>query len=174
MSLQRLALYAVLGVLGCKSTPGAPAPAEPSPPAAAPAGSDAARAHKTYGAPLGQSPKTALSDVLGSPEKFAGKRVTVEGAVRAACTRKGCWMELSEDSAPTAPGCRVTFQDYGFFVPTDSAGSQARVDAQVETKVIKPEMVAHLESEGAKFAEKSADGSAREVRLVATGVEMWR
>jgi hypothetical protein len=31
-----------------------------------------------------------------------------------------------------------------------------------------------LESEGAKFPEKAADGSAREVRLVATGVEMWR
>lgn len=172
MSLQRFVLGAVLGLfggLGCNQTKEAPAKAEPAAPPA-----EAAPAKKTYGAPLGPSPAAALADVLKSPDKFAGQRVTVEGAVRAACTRKGCWMELSEGADPSAPGCRVTFKDYGFFVPTDSAGSKARVDAQVETKVIKPEMVAHLESEGAKFAEKSADGSAREVRLVATGVEMWR
>ncbi|MDF3065942.1 MAG: hypothetical protein K0R38_1543 [Polyangiaceae bacterium] len=169
MSLQRLAVCAVLGVLGCNSTKEAPAKAE-----APRAATSVAPAHKTYGAPLGQNPTAAVGDVLKSPEKFAGQRVTVEGAVRAACTRKGCWMELSEGPDPSAAGCRVTFKDYGFFVPTDSAGSRARVDALVEAKVIKPEMVAHLESEGATFAEKSADGSAREVRLVATGVEMWR
>ncbi|RYZ07975.1 MAG: DUF4920 domain-containing protein [Myxococcales bacterium] len=169
MSLQRFAFCAVLGLLGCNTKAEAPARPEPAPPAEA-----AAAPRKTYGAPLGASPTATLADVLKAPEKFDGQRVTVEGAVRAACTRKGCWMELSEGADPSAPGCRVTFKDYGFFVPTDSAGSKARVDAQVETKVVKPEMVAHLESEGAKFAEKSADGSAREVRLVATGVEMWR
>ncbi len=68
----------------------------------------------------------------------------------------------------------MTFKDYGFFVPTDSAGSKARVEARVESKLIKPELVAHLEQEGANFANKSADGSAREVRLVASGVELWR
>jgi Domain of unknown function (DUF4920) len=178
MWLQRLALGVVVSLLGglaCQSSKEQPAQAEASaaPSGAAPSGTPAP-ARKVYGAPLGASPAAALSDVLKAPDKFAGQRVTVEGAVRAACTRKGCWMELSEAPDASAPGCRVTFKDYGFFVPTDSAGSKARVDAQVETKVIKPEMVAHLESEGAKFAEKAADGSAREVRLVATGVEMWR
>ncbi len=166
MSLQRLALVAVLGLVGCDSKE-APAKAEAAP--SADPGAPVA-AHKTYGAPLGQNPSATLADVLRTPDKFAGQRVTVEGAVRAACTRKGCWMELSEG----ADACRVTFKDYGFFVPTDSAGSKARVDALVQTKTIKPEMVAHLESEGAKFSEKAADGSAREVRLVATGVELWR
>jgi hypothetical protein len=31
-----------------------------------------------------------------------------------------------------------------------------------------------MESEGARFAKKNADGTADEVRLVATGVELWR
>ncbi len=113
-------------------------------------------------------------DVLNTPDKSAERTVTVEGEVRRACTRKGCWMELAEAPDAAAPGCRVTFKDYGFFVPTDSAGSKARVEAKVESKLVKPELVAHLESEGAKFADKLADGSAHEVRLVATGVEMWR
>jgi hypothetical protein len=160
-----VAVFVLLTVVACNTKP------SPEPEAAAPPAPVTAP-RKTFGAPLGQSPEVALSDVLKAPDKFADRTVRVEGAVRAACTRKGCWMELSE--APDAPGCRVTFKDYGFFVPTDSAGSKARVEAKVESKVVKPEMVAHLESEGAKFPEKAADGSAREVRLVATGVEMWR
>lgn len=116
----------------------------------------------------------ALADVLKAPERFANGSVVVEGAVRQACTRKGCWMELSEAPGAATPGCRVTFKDYGFFVPTDSAGSKARVEAKVETKQIKPELVAHLESEGGLFPNKAADGSAKEIRLVATGVELWR
>jgi hypothetical protein len=35
-------------------------------------------------------------------------------------------------------------------------------------------MVEHLEAEGATFAHKQGDGSAREISLVATGVELWR
>ena len=145
-----------------------PAPAKAEAPAAP------APARKTFGAPLGASPVVALADVLKSPDKFADQSVLVEGDVRRACTRKGCWMELSEAADAAAPGCRVTFKDYGFFVPTDSAGSKARVEARVESKLVKPELVAHLESEGARFAQKETDGSAREVRLVASGVELWR
>jgi hypothetical protein len=115
-----------------------------------------------------------LGEVLKAPDKFADQTVLVEGEVRRACTRKGCWMELSEGQDAAAPGCRVTFKDYGFFVPTDSAGSKARVEAKVESKLVKASMVQHLEEEGATFASKEPDGSAHEVRLVATGVELWR
>jgi len=160
---------ALLSLVACNTNK------EPTPAPAVAAPSAAAQpARKTFGSPLGASPAANLADVLKTPDKFADSSVTVEGEVRRACTRKGCWMELSEAQDPAAPGCRVTFKDYGFFVPTDSAGSRARVEAKVESKTIKPELVAHLESEGAKFADKAADGSAREVRLVATGVEMWR
>jgi hypothetical protein len=164
------------GLVGCntakdKAAMSAPA-AEPA--VALSSGTPPAGARKTFGAALVTSPAVALADVLKTPDKFADQTVLVEGEVRRACTRKGCWMELGEAADAAAPGCRVTFKDYGFFVPTDSAGSRARVEAKVETKLVKPELVAHLESEGARFPDKSADGSAHEVRLVATGVEMWR
>lgn len=165
-----LATCVLVVLVGCNTAkePAPSAKAEPAPV------TSAQPARQSFGAPLGQSPAASLADVLKAPDKFAEQSVTVEGEVRRACTRKGCWMELSEAKDAAAPGCRVTFKDYGFFVPTDSAGSRARVEAKVESKTIKPELVAHLESEGAKFADKAADGSAREVRLVASGVEMWR
>ena len=171
MLARGFALLSLFGLVACKTSTEPPAAkAEPAPPAAT-AGSP----RKAFGAPLTSGGATvSLGDVLKSPDKFADQSVLVEGQVRSACTRKGCWMELSEAQDPALPGCRVTFKDYGFFVPTDSAGSKARVEAKVESRLVKPELVAHLESEGAKFADKGADGSAHEVRLVATGVELWR
>ena len=98
----------------------------------------------------------------------------MEGLVRRACSRKGCWMELAAGADKASPGCRVTFKDYGFFVPTDSAGARAKVQGAVMIHKVEPQWVAHMEEEGAHFASKNPDGSANEVRLVATGVELTR
>lgn len=75
--------------------------------------------------------------------------------------------------APTdkGPGVRVTFKDYGFFVPLDSAGSTAKVEGTVKVAELSPERARHYEAEGAKVA-KGKDGKYREVQLVALGVEL--
>jgi hypothetical protein len=140
-------------------------------PAPAPAG---AAAHKAFGAAIAASNETSLADMLKAPKDYRDQTVTVQGRVKSACTRRGCWMQISAESDPAAASCRVTFKDYGFFVPTDSAGAQAKVQGSLTVDTVPAERVAHLESEGAKFADKNADGSANELRLVATGVELWR
>jgi hypothetical protein len=145
------------------------APAAATPPAAA-----ARPAARTFGAPLAPAAPVELAQVLARPDGFADHPVTVEGAVRKACTRRGCWMELAPSAREGTPGCRVTFKDYGFFVPTDSAGARAKVQGTVEVATVPAGRVKHLEEEGAVFAGKQPDGSAREVRIVATGVELWR
>lgn len=116
-------------------------------------------------------PVVTLDKLLTSPADFEGKEVQVEAKVRKACEKKGCWMEL----APTdkGPGVRVTFKDYGFFVPLDSAGSTAKVEGTVKVAELAPERAKHYESEGAKVA-KGKDGKYREVQLVALGVELRR
>lgn len=115
-----------------------------------------------------------LSKVLDDPDGYRDRTVTIEGRVRRNCTVKGCWMELAEGMQPDLQGCRVTFKDYGFFVPLDSAGSRAAVQGSVHTQVVSAGEVEHLEREGATFAHKQPDGTAREVRIVATGVELVR
>jgi hypothetical protein len=126
---------------------------------------------KLYGQPLQPAEVKPLADVLAKPESFANQTVTVAAQVRKACTRKGCWMELAESTKDGTPGCRVTFKDYGFFVPLDSAGSSARVQGKVEVDTLSASAVRHYEEEGAQFV-KAPDGTAREVRIVATGVEL--
>lgn len=144
--------------------------AAPSP-LAAPALGEPERS--SYGAALTEQPATRLEALLASPDEYAGKTVLVEGRVRRACSRKGCWLEIAKDASEGA-ACRVTFKDYGFFVPTDSAGALARVQGTVELTQVKRAQVEHLEGEGATFAHKNDDGTATEVRIVATGVELSR
>ncbi|HTM46359.1 MAG TPA: DUF4920 domain-containing protein [Polyangiaceae bacterium] len=152
-------------------------------PASAPVASGAASAapapsseppgtHHAFGDPIAVTKSTNLGRLLAHPDAFADKTVLVEGLVRRACTRRGCWMELAP--AQDGPGCRVTFKNYGFFVPTDSAGSHARVEAIVKQAVLSPGEVAHHQREGAQFASLNRDGSANETRLIANGVELWR
>ncbi len=132
----------------------------------------AAPGSHSYGAGVTLTKTEDLEGVLRSPAGYAGQTVLVEGHVRRACSRKGCWMEVASAPNDNAPGCRVTFQDYSFFVPTDSAGKMARVEGVVEVETVKKSHVEHLEEEGATFGAKNSDGTATEVRLVATGVEL--
>jgi hypothetical protein len=127
-----------------------------------------------YGAPLGSAREEKLASVLGEPGRYAGQSVRVEGHVRRACSAMGCWMELAESAAPDSPACRVMMKGHAFFVPTDAAGSSARVEGTLEVKRIEPGQVRHMEEEGGKFPRKAPDGSAEEVRFVASGVELWR
>lgn len=145
-----------------------PAPAtSPAPAADKPAAGGVQR----FGAAISSGREATLAELLKAPATFKDAEVITTGTVRRACSRKGCWMELARGEDP---GCRVTFKDYGFFVPTDSAGAQARVQGRLETQEIPPGRVKHLEAEGAQFAAKKPDGSATEVTLIATAVELTR
>jgi hypothetical protein len=173
-SLRLSAVLLLVPVVACESrareVSPQPALSAASSPGAAPAPVPAPA--KAFGAPISAGPELALADVLANPERFRDQAITVEGHVRAACTRRGCWMELAQGNDPKLPGCRVTFKDYGFFVPTDSAGASAKVQGTLGVNTLPAERVAHLESEGGQFPRKNADGSVDELRLVATGVEL--
>jgi hypothetical protein len=123
------------------------------------------------GEKLSGAATTDLSKVLASPGDFEGKTVTVEAKIRKACEKKGCWMELA--GTDKGPGVRVTFKDYGFFVPLDSAGSTAKVEGLVKVAELSDARAKHYEAEGASVP-KGKDGKYREVQLVATGVELRR
>lgn len=121
----------------------------------------------TRGAALGDSPVVELADALGNPAAFAGEQVILEGTVVKACPMKGCWM--APDGA--ARGIRVTFKDYGFFVPTDVAGRAARMEGTFETNVFSREDADHLIEEGVSLV-RNPDGTATELSFVASGVEL--
>ena len=125
---------------------------------------------KQFGEPITAGKTVPLQEVLAKAAAFEKKPILVEGKVKAVCEKKGCWMELADGDA----SCRVTFKGYGFFVPKDSAGANARVQGEVSISTISKADVEHYEAEGATFAEKLPDGRAHQVAIVASGVELQR
>jgi hypothetical protein len=126
----------------------------------------------TRGAAISKESKAIpLATVLENPDAYTKEAVVVEGVVAASCTRKGCWMQLAP--AEDAAGVRVTFKDYGFFIPLDSKGMKARAEGVTVVTTLSKAEADHLEEEGAKIARRK-DGSAVEVAFVANGVELTR
>ena len=123
-----------------------------------------------YGAPLGGAPKVALADLVKDPAAWSGKTVRTEGTISAVCQEKGCWMVLKSGDQSV----RVTFKDYGFFVPKDSAGATAVMEGVFNVKTI-PEATARHYAEETKGGKPDAiKGDQKELSLVASGVEMAR
>ena len=116
---------------------------------------------------------TPLATVLENPEAYTKEAVIVEGVIASVCTRKGCWMQLATSEEKDAQGVRVTFKDYGFFVPLDSKGMKARAEGIAVVKTLSKAQVDHYEEEGAKF-NRAEDGTAYEVSFEAKGVELTR
>ncbi len=135
---------------------------------------DAVGPLERFGASVPTGNAISAADVVRNPATMRDKTIIVEGIVRKVCQRKGCWMEVAASKDPDADGCRVTFENYGFFVPTNAIGAAARVHGTVVVTTLAAGHVAHLEAEGAHFSNKRADGSASEVGIVASGVEIRR
>lgn len=122
------------------------------------------------GAPLGASTSVQVAQIMENPKSYEGQTLTVEGQIARVCKAKGCWMELTEKEGD--PGVRITFKDYGFFVPTDSQGKKVKAEGKVELKVLPKTDVDHFISEGSKL-KVNPDGTANTVSLVANGVEVY-
>lgn len=72
---------------------------------------------------------TLIGDVKGA-ESVPAK---VEGEVESVCQMSGCWMKVKLADGQTM---RVTFKDYGFFVPKDLAGKKVIFEGVAKNKVV--------------------------------------
>ncbi len=77
--------------------------------------------------------------------------VVVKGEVDAVCKKKGCWMTIKNGNGDPM---RVTFKDYGFFVPKDIAGKDVVFKGNAYFDTTSVEMLRHYaEDEGLAQAE---------------------
>jgi hypothetical protein len=113
----------------------------------------------------------AITQIVASPRMYTDRAVIVEGVLAAECEEKGCWMQV----APSADGhgMRVTFKDYGFFIPQSMVGRRVRMSGMTKVTTHSKAATDHLMGEGAQL-HRNADGTATEVQFVATGVELFR
>jgi hypothetical protein len=123
-----------------------------------------------FGAHLSSAPKVALQDLVADPDAWAGKTVRTEGPVSAVCSQRGCWMTLKSGEKSV----RVTFKDYGFFVPKDGAGSMATVEGVFKVATIPEATAKHYAGETPGGKPEAIKGEQKELSLVASGVELTR
>lgn len=158
-----------------------PAPATTSIGAAAPAAPTPTPANETaavpgpgkYGAPLSSAEAVAAKTVIADPVKWNDKDLKLTGKVSGVCQKKGCWMTLSSGD-PEAPSVRISFKDYGFFVPKDCMGKTATVEGHLMVKTIPVAEAQHYADDAAKEGSPARKVTAPEhtLALVATGVEI--
>ena len=110
----------------------------------------------------------SLSKALTTFEKIKGRNITLEGTVEKVCAKKGCWMTLKNNKETI----RVTFKDYGFFVPVKFQNKSIIAQGKLYQKVEEAELRQHyLEDEGASKEQiKKANKSVLTYHFVADGV----
>lgn len=95
----------------------------------------------------------------------------VKATVAEVCPKKGCWMSVN--GAKPGEKVRVTFKDYGFFVPTELVGKEVALQGQYVKHVESVEEQKHLLKDAKRpQAEIDAITKPKEtLRFIAIGVK---
>lgn len=88
--------------------------------------------------------KSFLQAVTDESQSFK-----VKGTIEKVCQMKGCWMTLQNESGANI---RVTFRDYGFFVPKDINGKEVVIEGEAFKEVLDEEVAQHYaDDEGKEY-----------------------
>lgn len=117
----------------------------------------------TYGEEISSDEALSTTAFLNqvSDEETAFK---VRGTIEEVCQMKGCWMTLRNDEGANV---RVTFKDYGFFVPKDISGSEVIIEGVASQEVLDEDVARHYAEDGGKEYDESMRNT---ITFVAKGV----
>lgn len=96
----------------------------------------------------GAIPATQLVTKMGTKDKMPTK---VEGTVEDVCKMKGCWMKVKTGDGQVM---RVSFKDYGFFVPKDIVGKTVVLEGTAETTTTPVSELRHYAEDAGKSKEE--------------------
>lgn len=126
---------------------------------------------KHFGKTIDAANATPLADMLAQMEQ--GKKVEmnakVTGKVLEVCQKKGCWMTLDRGDGTDM---RVTFKDYGFFMPKDISGRTVVIEGLAQVDTTSVDDLRHYAEDEGKSAEEIAKITEpeTEISFVADGV----
>jgi hypothetical protein len=123
-----------------------------------------------YCSPITLKDQVALTDILSSPKDNVKKEILTSGTVKKVCEKKGCWLRLQAGEKEV----RVTFKDYGFFVPPTLLDQQILVQGElIEKKMSVKDQKHFLKDEGApKEVINAVKTEKLEFEFVAAGVQI--
>lgn len=95
----------------------------------------------------GALPATQLVAKMGEKDKMPAK---IEGTVESVCQMKGCWMKVKTGEGQVM---RVSFRDYGFFVPKDIVGKTVVLEGTAETTTTPVSQLRHYAQDAGQSKE---------------------
>ncbi|MDZ7716430.1 MAG: DUF4920 domain-containing protein [Balneolaceae bacterium] len=114
-------------------------------------------------------PQIALNDLVAKSAEFDNKTVTTEGTINKVCQKKGCFFILQSGGKMA----RISFQDYSFFVPTNTSGAKVKLNGTFSVKTISEKDAKHY-AEDAGNDPDAIKGPQKEYALVATSVVIYK
>ncbi|MFK8032384.1 MAG: DUF4920 domain-containing protein [Gammaproteobacteria bacterium] len=121
---------------------------------------------ETFGEPMKKMPSlVGLANVLKEPEKYTQTAFGLEASVKKVCQKKGCFF-IAQQGQETI---RISFKDYGFFVPTDITNRTVTLVGTLTQHEVSPEEAKHFSKD---LGEKGSVKSGFTYEIVATSVRV--
>lgn len=122
-----------------------------------------------YGDIIKEVQVTSTSEMISKVESEGTFNGKISGEIKEVCTKKGCWFAME---LPNGESMRVTFKDYGFFIPTNSQGFPIVLEGVATLTETDVETLKHYAEDQGKSKEEVAAITApkREITFEATGV----
>ena len=123
--------------------------------------------HEVFGSTLsGSGTPISFGEMMKDSQKYLDQEVLVATRIAKVCQKKGCFFVAQEGPSMA----RVTFKDYGFFIPTDSAGKNVVLLGTFSRKSVSKEQAEHY---AADLGEKVASTPEKfEYSIVASAVKI--
>ncbi len=124
----------------------------------------------TYGEGFSKEGAVDIKLLSSKLEGVDSLEIKLVGTINSTCAAKGCWMKMamSEDEE-----VRVSFKDYGFFVPTSGVeGKTATINGFAKKVVTDVETLKHFAEDAGKSQEEidAITEPKEEITFVASGV----
>jgi hypothetical protein len=91
-------------------------------------------------------------EVMVMVNESGSANVKLEGSIEECCQKKGCWMKVNVEGMEES--MRVTFKDYGFFVPLNSAGNSVVMEGIVSFDTVEVDVLKHYAEDAGKTQEE--------------------
>ncbi|MEL7250097.1 MAG: DUF4920 domain-containing protein [Bacteroidota bacterium] len=126
-------------------------------------------APETFGAAFEAADIVAYENLALQMTEADSMAVTVQGKVSDVCQKKGCWMNITQESGEEM---MVRFKDYGFFMPLDIAGREVIMNGKAFYQTTSVDDLRHYAEDAGKSEEEIAaiTEPKRELAFLADGV----
>lgn len=124
-----------------------------------------------YGADLSEAKAVKATSLEKTMDGKEVMQMKLKGDIAEVCQNSGCWMTVTTGNGKEI---RVTFKDYGFFVPKDAAGKKTVIEGEAKMETVDVATLKHYAEDAGKSAEEIAAITEPETKLtfVASGVEI--